>query len=235
MVSAFSAREAPEGARDLVVAAHGSDGRGHFARYRLPAGSDVTPPITMQHNPAADLGNGVSGEPIFFRIADDRSGVDRSSLRVYINGKLADATVRGVPRNLLVQAPVIAPIDSLVTIRIEAADLSEPPNNMAPFEYSFTILAPRGEPFRRGDANADAGMDLSDAIFTLLYLFADGTEPPCTRSADANDDGTLDTADAVYTLSFLFAGGPHPPAPYRACGFDTTPDAITCDAFPPCE
>jgi hypothetical protein len=40
--------------------------------------------------------------------------------------------------------------------------------------------------FIRGDANADTGVDIADAIFTLSYLFAKGTPPSCLDAADAN-------------------------------------------------
>src|SRR4030095_13920324 len=52
-------------------------------------------------------------------------------------------------------------------------------------------------PFRRGDANSDAILDLSDAIFTLASLFSGGPAPACEDAADSNDDGTLDISDAI--------------------------------------
>ena len=93
---------------------------------------------------------------------------------------------------------------------------------------------PRIGGFLRGDANADGERDISDAVFLLLYLFDSGTVPPCEQSGDSDDNGQLDITDAVYLLGFLFQGGPPPPAPHVECDWDTTADALSCDAFPPC-
>jgi hypothetical protein len=79
-----------------------------------------------------------------------------------------------------------------------------------------------GAPFRRGDANADAGISIGDAIFILQALFARGREISCPDAADANDDEAMDLADAIYLLQFLFAQGPAIPPPYPACGPDPT-------------
>ena len=36
-------------------------------------------------------------------------------------------------------------------------------------------------PFRRGDTNADAAVDIADAVFTLSYLFAKGAPPHVSK------------------------------------------------------
>ncbi len=88
--------------------------------------------------------------------------------------------------------------------------------------------------FRRGDANADSLTDLSDAVFTLLYLFAGGPAPTCTKSADSNDDGRLEISDPIYLLTHLFLGGPAPSAPFPDCGTDPTQDGLECLQYAPC-
>ncbi|MFQ5654938.1 MAG: hypothetical protein ACE5GW_09435 [Planctomycetota bacterium] len=86
-----------------------------------------------------------------------------------------------------------------------------------------------GTPFRRGDCNADAAIDISDAVALLSALFSGGTTPPCVDACDTNDDGGFDIADAVALLSALFiAGTPPPPAPYPDCGLDPTDDPLEC-------
>ena len=67
-------------------------------------------------------------------------------------------------------------------------------------------------PSPRGDANADGEVNLTDAIFTLQWLFQAGDAPPCLASADANADGFIDISDPTFTLNFLYVGG----APYPA-------------------
>lgn len=89
-----------------------------------------------------------------------------------------------------------------------------------------TVSVPNA--FLRGDGNRDGRIDLADAIFTLYYLFNDGTAK-CEDAMDVNDDGKLDLSDAVSTLSYLFqdvAPIPSPGVDYP--WFDPTEDALTC-------
>ena len=61
-----------------------------------------------------------------------------------------------------------------------------------------TIILRGGETaFQRGDSNAEDGLDISDPIFILDFLFLGRPKPSCLRSADANDDGSLNIADPV--------------------------------------
>jgi hypothetical protein len=78
--------------------------------------------------------------------------------------------------------------------------------------------------FIRGDANRDAAVDISDALFILLYLFQGPVESTCRDALDADDRQAIEITDAIYLLSFLFQGGPSPPAPYPAPGLDPTAD-----------
>ncbi len=229
-----SAQAGPAGARDLVVAAKGTDGKVRFARYRLPSPADTTPPITFGHDPDPEAGAAPEGGVLSFRIADDRAGVDRSSVRVYLDGKPVELRIRGVPWNYIVSASLDAPVGSALTVRIEAADAADPPNAMAPFEYSVRVAGTGATRFLRGDANADGEVDLSDAVFALLYAFAGGSPPPCLKSGDSNDDGSIDASDAIRTLRFLFTSEAPLPAPYPSCGLDPTPDALSCGSHVPC-
>ncbi|MBN1422584.1 MAG: right-handed parallel beta-helix repeat-containing protein [Planctomycetes bacterium] len=87
--------------------------------------------------------------------------------------------------------------------------------------------------FRRGYANADATLDLGDAVTILLYLFASG-DVACRDAADTNDDGALDLGDPIGLLSYLFASGPPPAAPFAECGADPSEDDLDCLSSPAC-
>src|SRR5262245_37361232 len=65
--------------------------------------------------------------------------------------------------------------------------------------------------FLRGNSNGDASIDISDALFSLGFLFLGSDSPPCADAADANDDGTIDISDASFTLGYLFLGSAAPP------------------------
>jgi PKD repeat protein len=97
-------------------------------------------------------------------------------------------------------------------------------------------LAPPGVSFRRGDANSDKMVDISDPVFTISALFLGGDPPACEDAADSNDDGLVDISDAVYTLANLFTGGPAIPAPGPStCGPDPTPGDLTCASEAACQ
>ena len=88
---------------------------------------------------------------------------------------------------------------------------------------------------RRGDANSDGVVDVSDSVFLLAYLFLGGKSPTCADAADSDDSGTLSLTDAVFVTSFLFLGSGPPPAPGpSSCGADPTPDLLSCDEYPRC-
>jgi hypothetical protein len=94
-----------------------------------------------------------------------------------------------------------------------------------------------GNPFTRGDVNADASVDIADAIFLLGVLFLPGAPPiACEGVADANDDGTVNIADAISILSFLFDPSAPPlpePSPTSPPGYDPTPtDPFPCGDEP---
>jgi hypothetical protein len=85
--------------------------------------------------------------------------------------------------------------------------------------------------FRRGDADGDGTMQLTDAVGILNYLFLDGEPPACADAADVNDDGQEDLSDAVGVIWYLFQGGDAPPPPGPDfCGEDPTDDQL-----PPCQ
>ena len=79
--------------------------------------------------------------------------------------------------------------------------------------------------FIRGDSNDDGVLNVSDAVFTLSFLFIGDEQPECLAANDTNDDGTLNITDVIRTLNFLFLGGTNaPPAPFPDPGADPTRD-----------
>ncbi|MBI4583272.1 MAG: S8 family serine peptidase [Planctomycetes bacterium] len=67
--------------------------------------------------------------------------------------------------------------------------------------------------FRRGDANNDGNLDISDCIYTAGWLFLGYEQPPCLESADVNDDGIIELLDAINLCTWMFMGTAPPPAP----------------------
>jgi len=61
-----------------------------------------------------------------------------------------------------------------------------------------------------GDANGDATVDISDAVYLISYIFSGGSAPSPLLAGDANCDSTVDISDAVYLISYIFSGGAAP-------------------------
>ncbi len=98
-----------------------------------------------------------------------------------------------------------------------------------------SVSVPIDTLFRRGDGNVDGITDISDAVFTLSYLFASGEYPKCADAVDANDDGAVNIADVIAVLSYLFGGTGPLPQPFPNCGIDPTPDDVKCTSYEPCQ
>ncbi|MEZ5360561.1 MAG: dockerin type I domain-containing protein [Candidatus Zixiibacteriota bacterium] len=69
---------------------------------------------------------------------------------------------------------------------------------------------PDGCDYICGDANADATINVGDAVFMIRYIFSGGPAPDPICSGDANGDGNANIGDAVYLITFIFKGGPAP-------------------------
>lgn len=83
--------------------------------------------------------------------------------------------------------------------------------------------------FIRGDVNADASVDLADAVASLQVLFVIGTPYfSCEDAGDADDDGLLTIGDPIEILNSLFLAGSPPLPPPSMCGLDPTTDALGC-------
>ena len=87
-----------------------------------------------------------------------------------------------------------------------------------------------GIQFIRGDSNSTGGIDISDGISLLEYLFSGGVTPPCLDASDFDNSGGVDVADAISILGYLFSMGPDPAAPFHDCGLDAEgdTDGVTC-------
>jgi len=63
-----------------------------------------------------------------------------------------------------------------------------------------------------GDADGDGTVNLSDAVFIVVYIFNGGPAPDPLCLGDADCDGVVNISDAVYIINYVFKGG-DPPVP----------------------
>ena len=96
------------------------------------------------------------------------------------------------------------------------------------FINSVVQVLPDGSLFIRGDSNGDKTVNITDAQWTLSYLFRGGEPPACFDATDANDDGRVDVSDPIATLQSLFLGGKALPPPNGTPAEDPTPDSLGC-------
>ena len=96
-----------------------------------------------------------------------------------------------------------------------------------------------GEVFRRGDADNNGSVQLTDAIGILGFLFLGEAAPTCFDAADADDNGSVQLTDAIGILGFLFLGEAPPAHPGPSdCGEDIAPadpsDGLDCAEYTNC-
>jgi hypothetical protein len=85
--------------------------------------------------------------------------------------------------------------------------------------------------FKRGNANCDFVLDITDAHYILAFLYTGGPPPIRFDAADVDDNGALEITDAISLLNYLFQGGPPPKRPFTYLGLDPTQDGFEsgCD------
>jgi hypothetical protein len=94
-------------------------------------------------------------------------------------------------------------------------DLHEPPSFGSSMDLAFVITnGATAAPClcKPGDANGDAAINISDAVYLIAYIFSGGLAPTpyATCSGDANKDCAVNISDAVYLIAYIFAGGAAP-------------------------
>jgi hypothetical protein len=112
-------------------------------------------------------------------------------------------------------------------------DFSDVRTSTAVHDVRFSLGGTR---LRRGDADPNGNLELTDAIRILNFLFLGiGGALACPDAADSDDNGTIELTDAVRILGFLFLGlqPPAPPGP-MLCGLDATVDGLGACVYLTC-
>ncbi|MEM7230938.1 MAG: dockerin type I domain-containing protein [Planctomycetota bacterium] len=76
-----------------------------------------------------------------------------------------------------------------------------------------------GASFRRGDANGDGRINVSDVVPLVRNVFGNERRAfDCKGAFDSNADGKVSVADAARLISWLFRDGQPPEPPFFECG-----------------
>jgi hypothetical protein len=99
---------------------------------------------------------------------------------------------------------------------------------------SPTQCGPGRPRFKRGDADGDGQVTITDGIRGLNVLFIGQGVLNCLDAADADDSGQVTITDSIRILNVLFLGLGDIPAPgILMCGEDPTSEALECDEYDP--
>ena len=89
--------------------------------------------------------------------------------------------------------------------RLISSSCSSDPGAFVPSKVSRI-----NEEYICGDANNDAVVNISDAVFILSYIFTGGAQPFAYYSGDTNCDNKVNISDVVYIIMYVFRGGNDP-------------------------
>ena len=142
-------------------------------------------------------------------------------------------TVRGATLMLTAPSPQTLPDQERAYVLASWSDGGSPTHEATATDgliltASFVPELGANDLFLRGDSNRDGRVDLSDAVYTLGYLFLGSPMPECDDAADADDSGLINITDPIRTLGTLFLGDDPLPLPTGEPGPDPTADGLPC-------
>jgi hypothetical protein len=87
--------------------------------------------------------------------------------------------------------------------------------------------------FRRGDADTNGAVNITDGIRILNVLFLGIGTILCDDAADSDDNGVVNITDGIRILNVLFLGiGTIGPPGTESCNGDPTDDTLQCAEYP---
>ena len=195
---------------------------GTVNRSRLAA--DLTPPAICRIRKPLQ---GQVLEPGVVTIeVEARDGEELAKTEVFVEGELLELfPLDGQERKLLASWDASAASRGPYRIRAVTYDrnFNETKSEVVTVRFGPPTLV-------RGEIDGASGINISDVIFLLGYLFLGNSEPACLDATDVDDDGVVDLTDPIRLLGYLFLGSQPPPPPFPTCEEDPTDDALGCAA-----
>jgi hypothetical protein len=113
------------------------------------------------------------------------------------------------------EALAVANTEGLIAIAGKTQSNDLPVQNSWQHQYGggsadgfVVVVAPHEKSFC-GDLDGSGELNVSDVVFLILYIFADGGLPHDERGGDVDCDGAPTITDAVYLINYIFgSGGP---------------------------
>jgi hypothetical protein len=137
---------------------------------------------------------------------------------------------------MIVRLPVESLVDgvNVLAASVHNRNLGSSDLTFVPTLVAQGLVVPPGPVFRRGDADDNGRLEVTDAVRILLWLFAGASAPTCVDTADVDNNGSGEVSDVIGLLGYLFRAGPPPaePGPAR-CGLDDDIES-GCDEYTSC-
>ena len=196
------------------------DGRRNLLECAIRGGTQDSVPFSVTTGDGGPISS-----PTPRVLIEGRAPIEIFSIAVAVNGEAVEATPRFSNDSIYGWSVELTLPEGSHDVQFVGFDSEQ--GSLAETATSVTVSdAPF---FVRGDVDQSGGIEVTDAIQTLLFLFA-GRSLPCNDAADTNDDGDVNQSDAVVSMQFLFQGGDAPPAPYPSPGVDPNEDDVSCES-----
>jgi hypothetical protein len=192
---------------DMVVRMDNTGSDDNFALYyRIAFEADANQPAAVPDAPTGDV-SGSSGEELSIQaVADDPEadslfyqfnfddGTDDTWYGPYASGTSADVMHSWAD-------------DGTYEVTVRTRDVWGATSG---WSSELNVQVGGGCCTTRGDINGlDDGVDISDLVYLVSYMFGGGPEPACLEETNVNgDDISPDISDLVYLVAFMFQGGP---------------------------
>jgi hypothetical protein len=95
-------------------------------------------------------------------------------------------------------------------------------SDLPPYEETRNYVIRVVEPstYIVGDADGDGVINVSDIVYLINFVFAEGPAPEPEAAGDVDCNGTVNVSDVVVLIQYVFGEGPTPECPdsFRAPG-----------------
>ncbi len=95
-------------------------------------------------------------------------------------------------------------VSNTYQIKVKAKDIYDAESLWSTAFFAYF----EGMPYICGDANGDEGINVSDAVWIINYVFVTGSPPPDPlESGNVNCDSGVNVSDAVWIINYVFVTG----------------------------